>query len=143
MPNGPACAQNSDHMQIARCHYVHQLLRRCLIRCPDCVYIRRHIRYVTRAPGPQPGREMVAAGYCLYGSSCSMVLSVGGQPAHFTLDPSLGEFVLTSPQLAVPRQGSIYSVNEGNASLWDAATARCAGMPLARVPGHLQRCHKG
>ena len=67
---------------------------------------------------------MVAAGYCLYGSSCSMVLSVGGEPAHFTLDPSLGEFVLTSPKLSVPPMGSIYSVNEGNASLWDAATAR-------------------
>ncbi|KAK9831444.1 hypothetical protein WJX81_006023 [Elliptochloris bilobata] len=72
----------------------------------------------------RPGREMVAAGYCLYGSSCSMVLSVGGPPAHFTLDPSLGEFVLTSPQLSVPPAGAIYSVNEGNASLWDAATAR-------------------
>ena len=81
---------------------------------------------------------MVAAGYCLYGSSCSMVLSVGGEPAHFTLDPSLGEFVLTSPQLAVPPKGSIYSVNEGNASLWDAATARCVSMPWRPPP---RACH--
>ena len=54
-----------------------------------------------------------------------MVISVGGEPAHFTLDPSLGEFVLTSPKLAVPDAGKIYSVNEGNASLWDAAVAKC------------------
>ena len=99
---------------------------------------------MTGHAGAQPGREMVAAGYCLYGSSCSMVLSVGGEPAHFTLDPSLGEFVLTSPQLAVPPKGSIYSVNEGNASLWDAATARWAGMPWRPPPrgftGHAKAC---
>lgn len=87
---------------------------------------------------------MVAAGYCLYGSSCSMVLSVGGEPAHFTLDPSLGEFVLTSPQLSVPPKGSIYSVNEGNASLWDAATARwaaaCAATHLQGSTGHTTAC---
>lgn len=62
-----------------------------------------------------------------------MVISVGGEPAHFTLDPSLGEFVLTSPKLAVPDAGKIYSVNEGNASLWDAAVAKCV-RPAERRP---------
>ncbi len=62
-----------------------------------------------------------------------MVISVGGEPAHFTLDPSLGEFVLTSPKLAVPNAGKIYSVNEGNASLWDAAVAKCV-RPAERRP---------
>jgi fructose-1,6-bisphosphatase I len=73
----------------------------------------------------QPGRELVAAGYCMYGSSCAMVISVGAEPAAFTLDPSLGEFVLTSPALRVPSSGSIYSVNEGNSALWDEPTSRC------------------
>lgn len=72
----------------------------------------------------QPGRELVAAGYCLYGSSCSMVISVGGPPTHFTLDPSLGEFVLTSSELRMPETGTIYSINEGNSVLWDAATTQ-------------------
>ena len=70
-----------------------------------------------------PGAKLVAAGYCLYGSSCAMVLSVNGAPPSvFTLDPPLGEFVLTSDRVTVPRAGSIYSVNEGNACQWDAGT---------------------
>ena len=51
----------------------------------------------------QPGREMVAAGYCLYGSSCCLVLSVGDGVSCFTLDPSMGEFLLTAPRLQVQR----------------------------------------
>jgi len=87
---------------------------------------------------------MVAAGYCLYRSSCSMVLSVGGPPAHFTLDPSLGEFVLTSPQLSVPAAGAIYSVNEGNASLWDDAVARRGPRRRgARPPGAAPPLRRG
>ena len=71
----------------------------------------------------RPGSAMVAAGYCLYGSSCAMVLAIGPTPPSvFTLDPSLGEFVLTADRVAIPRRGAIYSANEGNASLWDAGT---------------------
>ena len=44
---------------------------------------------------------MVAAGYCLYGSSCCLVLSVGEGVSSFTLDPSMGEFLLTAPNLKV------------------------------------------
>jgi fructose-1,6-bisphosphatase I len=66
---------------------------------------------------------MVAAGYCLYGSSCAMVISIGEKPSVFTLDPSLGEFVLTNAQVTVPPRGGIYSVNEGNAALWDEPTS--------------------
>ncbi len=48
----------------------------------------------------QPGQEMVAAGYCLYGSSCCLVLSLGqGVSSCFTLDPSMGEFILTTPKV--------------------------------------------
>ena len=65
----------------------------------------------------QPGKNMVAAGYCMYGSSCMLVLTIGGCVQGFTLDSSLGEFVLTHPKITVPRKGSIYSINEGN-SKW-------------------------
>eukprot|EP00740_Mantoniella_antarctica_P005359 CAMPEP_0181362546 /NCGR_PEP_ID=MMETSP1106-20121128/8091_1 /TAXON_ID=81844 /ORGANISM="Mantoniella antarctica, Strain SL-175" /LENGTH=334 /DNA_ID=CAMNT_0023476561 /DNA_START=374 /DNA_END=1378 /DNA_ORIENTATION=- len=72
----------------------------------------------------QPGRDMVAAGYCMYGSSCNFVLTVGGQVNGFTLDSSLGEFVLTHPNITVPPSGSIYSINEGNSPWWELGMAK-------------------
>ncbi|KAL5173598.1 Fructose-1,6-bisphosphatase, cytosolic [Glycine soja] len=70
-----------------------------------------------------PGKNMVAAGYCMYGSSCTLVLSTGAGVNGFTLDPSLGEFILTHPNIKIPKKGKIYSVNEGNAKNWDRPTA--------------------
>ncbi|XP_020238099.1 fructose-1,6-bisphosphatase, cytosolic [Cajanus cajan] len=70
-----------------------------------------------------PGKNMVAAGYCMYGSSCTLVLSTGAGVNGFTLDPSLGEFILTHPDIKIPKKGKIYSVNEGNAKNWDGPTA--------------------
>lgn len=70
----------------------------------------------------QPGREMVAAGYAMYGSATNLVISFGTGVYGFTLDPSLGEFVLTHPDIKIPSRGKIYSVNEGNAKNWDKAT---------------------
>ncbi|CAM8983355.1 unnamed protein product [Rhodiola kirilowii] len=72
----------------------------------------------------QPGKNMVAAGYCMYGSSCTFVLSTGSGVNGFTLDPSLGEFILTHPDIKIPEKGKIYSVNEGNANNWDEPTAK-------------------
>ncbi|KAM1005649.1 hypothetical protein FF1_002549 [Malus domestica] len=72
----------------------------------------------------QPGRKMVAAGYCMYGSFCTLVISTGTGVHGFTLDPSLGEFILTHPDIKIPKKGKIYSVNEGNAKNWDGPTAK-------------------
>eukprot|EP00252_Welwitschia_mirabilis_P020418 TRINITY_DN5001_c0_g1_i3.p1 TRINITY_DN5001_c0_g1~~TRINITY_DN5001_c0_g1_i3.p1 ORF type:complete len:339 (+),score=21.08 TRINITY_DN5001_c0_g1_i3:75-1091(+) len=72
----------------------------------------------------QPGKNMVAAGYCMYGSSCTLVLSTGSGVNGFTLDPSLGEFILTHPNIKIPKKGKIYSVNEGNAKNWDEPTRK-------------------
>nr|XP_010927383.2 fructose-1,6-bisphosphatase, cytosolic [Elaeis guineensis] len=72
----------------------------------------------------QPGKNMLAAGYCMYGSSCTLVLSTGNGVNGFTLDPSLGEFILTHPNIKIPKKGKIYSVNEGNAKNWDGPTAK-------------------
>ncbi|KAL8141328.1 hypothetical protein V2J09_007349 [Rumex salicifolius] len=72
----------------------------------------------------QPGKNMVAAGYCMYGSSCTLVISSGSGVNGFTLDPSLGEFILTHPDIKIPKKGKIYSVNEGNAKNWDRPTAK-------------------
>ncbi|KAI9509387.1 fructose-1-6-bisphosphatase-domain-containing protein [Russula earlei] len=62
----------------------------------------------------RPGSEMVAAGYTMYGSSANLVLSTGNGVNGYTLDPSLGEFVLTHPDIKIPPRGKIYSFNEGN-----------------------------
>lgn len=73
----------------------------------------------TVADALQTGREMVAAGYCLYGSFCQLMLSIGGHSVEgFTLDPALGEFILTHPNVKLPSRGKIYSINEGNHDKW-------------------------
>jgi fructose-1,6-bisphosphatase I len=62
----------------------------------------------------QPGTSLVAAGYIIYGSSTILVFSTGKGVNGFTLDPSIGEFCLSHPDIKTPENGNIYSVNEGN-----------------------------
>lgn len=62
----------------------------------------------------QKGSEMVAAGYIIYGSSTMLVYTVSRGVNGFTLDPSLGEFCLSHPNIKTPASGKIYSINEGN-----------------------------
>jgi len=62
----------------------------------------------------QRGTEQVAAGYVIYGSSCMMVYTTGRGVNGFTLDPSIGEFCLSHPNMQTPTNGNVYSVNEGN-----------------------------
>lgn len=62
----------------------------------------------------QAGDNQVAAGYVIYGSSTMMVYTTGDGVNGFTLDPSIGEFCLSHPNMKIPEDGFIYSVNEGN-----------------------------
>lgn len=62
----------------------------------------------------QPGVEQVAAGYVIYGSSTMLVYSTGNGVNGFTLDPSIGAFFLSHPNMKIPTYGKIYSINEGN-----------------------------
>ncbi|GMM35285.1 fructose 1,6-bisphosphate 1-phosphatase [Saccharomycopsis crataegensis] len=64
------------------------------------------------------GNEMVAAGYTMYGASAHLMLTTGNGVNGFTLDTSLGEFILTHPNLTIPHTRPIYSINEGNAAYW-------------------------
>lgn len=67
----------------------------------------------------QPGRKQVAAGYVLYGSSTMLVYTTGAGVHGFTLDPSIGEFLLSHPNIRIPEPPQrIYSVNEGNYLRW-------------------------
>ncbi len=65
------------------------------------------------------GSEQVAAGYFLYGPSVMCVYSAGAGVNGFTLDPSIGSFLLSHPDMKIPESGSIYSINEGNSELYD------------------------
>jgi fructose-1,6-bisphosphatase I len=62
----------------------------------------------------QKGTEQVAAGYVVYGSSTMLVYTTGKGVNGFTLDPSIGEFCLSHPDMKIPSDGKIYSINEGN-----------------------------
>jgi fructose-1,6-bisphosphatase I len=66
----------------------------------------------------KPGTEQVAAGYVLYGPSTVLVYTTGAGVHQFTLDPSIGEFVLSATRLKMPARGKIYSANEGNYRKW-------------------------
>jgi fructose-1,6-bisphosphatase I len=66
----------------------------------------------------QPGCRQVAAGYVIYGSSTMMIYTTGQGVAGFTLDPSIGEFLLSHPRIVTPRVGKYYSVNESNFARW-------------------------
>lgn len=75
----------------------------------------------TSASGPatfddfmQKGTEQVAAGYIIYGSSTMLVYTTGNGVNGFTLDPSIGAFFLSHPNMKIPQNGKIYSINEGN-----------------------------
>ena len=67
----------------------------------------------------QPGHQQVAAGYIVYGSSTMMVYATKRGVNGFTLDPSIGEFTLSHPDIKCPSQGKIYSVNHGNFFQYD------------------------
>jgi fructose-1,6-bisphosphatase I len=72
----------------------------------------------------QPGEKLVAAGYTIYGSSTMLVFSTGVGVNGFTLDPNVGEFILSHPNIVTPDKGRIYSVNEGNVPYWDEKTRK-------------------
>ncbi|MEC8193178.1 MAG: class 1 fructose-bisphosphatase [Myxococcota bacterium] len=67
----------------------------------------------------QPGTEVVAAGYIVYGSGTVMMLAVDGQVNGFTLDPVVGEFFLSHPEIRLEPKATTYSVNEAYAYSWD------------------------
>ena len=82
-------------------------------------------RKITPGPGRgtladvlQPGTRLIAAAYVIYGSSTMMVYSTGEGVHGFTLDPSIGEFLLSHPNITIPSPGKYYSVNQGYQKYW-------------------------
>ena len=67
-----------------------------------------------------PGTELVASGFTMYGASAQLVITMkGGSVNGFTMDNALGEFILTHPNMQMPKKRGIYSVNEGNSLYWE------------------------
>ncbi|WP_395701322.1 class 1 fructose-bisphosphatase [Aquabacterium sp.] len=83
----------------------------------------------------QAGATQVAAGYALYGPSTMLVLSVGNGVAGFTLDPELGEFVLTHPAIQVPEETQEFAINTSNARFWEPPVKRYVDECLAGRTG--------
>src|SRR5499426_79589 len=72
----------------------------------------------------QKGIDQIAAGYFIYGSSTMMVYTTGHGVHGFTLDPSLGEFLLSHENIRTPMRSRMYSINEGHVHSWDEGTRR-------------------
>ena len=72
----------------------------------------------------QPGRRQVAAGYVIYGSSTMLVYTTGQGVHGFTLDPSIGEFLLSHPDIRMPARGRYLSVNDSYEQYWDEPTRK-------------------
>jgi fructose-1,6-bisphosphatase I/sedoheptulose-1,7-bisphosphatase len=90
---------------------------------------------VTEADFLQPGMKQVAAGYALYGPTTMLVLSVGNGVNGFTLDPNLGEFMLTHPKLQIPQDTQEFAINASNSRFWEAPVKRYVDECLAGKPG--------
>lgn len=86
----------------------------------------------------QPGRRQVAAGYVIYGSSTMLVYTTGRGAHGFTLDPSIGEFLLSHPNIRIPNSGRYLSVNDSYEQLWSdkvrAVMRRFRGIDGERTP---------
>jgi len=72
----------------------------------------------------QKGRDQIAAGYIVYGSSTMLVYTTGDGVHGFTLDPSVGEFFLSHPNIKTPERSKYFSINEGNYNYWKEETRR-------------------
>jgi fructose-1,6-bisphosphatase I/sedoheptulose-1,7-bisphosphatase len=98
----------------------------------------QHVRdgaALTEADFFQPGCEQVAAGYALYGPTTMLVISVGTGVHGFTLDPVMGEFMLTHADLKVPEDTQEFAINASNSRFWEAPVKRYVDECLAGKTG--------
>jgi fructose-1,6-bisphosphatase I / sedoheptulose-1,7-bisphosphatase len=83
----------------------------------------------------QPGTQQVAAGYALYGPSTMLMLTVGNGVTGFTLNPNLGEFVLTHPNVCIPEETQEFAINSSNSRFWEPPIKRYVDECLAGRTG--------
>ena len=92
-------------------------------------------RDVVEADFLQPGTQQVAAGYAIYGPTTMLVLTVGAGVVGFTLDPNLGEFMLTHPNIQVPADTHEFAINASNSRFWEQPVKRYVDECLAGKTG--------
>ncbi len=92
-------------------------------------------RDVVEADFLQPGTQQMAAGYALYGPTTMLVMTVGNGVAGFTLDPNLGQFMLTHPGIRVPEDTHEFAINASNSRFWEAPVKRYVDECLAGKTG--------
>ncbi len=100
-----------------------------ILRCPDGVTDPSEADFL------QPGTKQVCAGYALYGPSTMMVMTTGQGVNGFTLDQSVGEFILTHPGMQIPADTREFAINASNSRFWDAPTRRYIDELLAGAEG--------
>ncbi len=100
-----------------------------ILRCPDGVTDPSEADFL------QPGTQQVCAGYALYGPSTMMVMTTGQGVNGFTLDQSVGEFILTHPDMQIPADTREFAINASNSRFWDAPTRRYIDELLAGAEG--------
>ena len=83
----------------------------------------------------QPGTQQVCAGYAIYGPSTMLVLTLGRGTHAFTLDPQLGEWVLSHPDLKLPEKTSEFAINASNSRFWEPAVKRYVDECMAGKAG--------
>jgi fructose-1,6-bisphosphatase I/sedoheptulose-1,7-bisphosphatase len=104
-----------------------------ILRAPQEV-VDSH-REVSEADFLQPGTTQIAAGYAIYGPVTMLVLTVGNGVAGFTLDPNLGEFKLTHPEVRVPADAQEFAINSSNSRFWEPPVKRYVDECLAGRTG--------
>ncbi len=104
-----------------------------ILRAPDEVASGQ--RPLTEADFLQTGAVQVAAGYALYGPTTMFVLTVGSGVAGFTLNPNLGEFMLTHPDIKVPEDTHEFAINASNSRFWEPPVKRYVDECLAGATG--------
>lgn len=104
-----------------------------ILRAPDEVV--KSGRDVVAEDFLQPGCKQVAAGYALYGPTTMLVMSVGHGVFGFTLDPNLGQFMLTHPDMRIPEETREFSINASNARFWEPPVKRYVDECLAGESG--------
>ncbi len=104
-----------------------------ILRAPEEVIASG--RDVVEADFLQPGAAQVAAGYALYGPTTMLVLSVGNGVSGFTLNPNLGEFMLTHGNLVIPQDSHEFAINSSNSRFWEPPITRYIDECLAGASG--------
>jgi fructose-1,6-bisphosphatase I len=100
-----------------------------VLRCPDDVTTPGDEHFL------QPGTAQVAAGYCTYGPSTMLVLTVGHGTHAFTLDREVGSFVLTTRGMRIPEETKEFAVNMSNQRFWEAPMQHYVGDLLSGKDG--------